>query len=136
MIMERIKKQYPLFIIENYIKKPKARQSEETKRKISEALKGKPKPESVKKKISNSLKGRSSFEGKRHREDTKAMMSIRKRGNKHTKDYYWVHDPSGDEEKRIRDRLKVPEGFSLGRDYYSTEPGFYYFKLRLRSSNS
>lgn len=131
VITERIKKQYPLFILEKYIfKKRVAVFSEETRKKMSLSKLGKPRDEVTRKKISAGLKGRSNFQGKKHKEESKEKIAEAKLGNQHNKNTYWIHDPSGDTEKKVKDRNQVPKGFSLGRDYYSTEPGLYYFKKK------
>lgn len=123
----RILRSYPQFIIEEVWQKVKQPVSEETKRKISESKIGKPRDPETRAKISAGLKGRSNFQGKRHNDETKKAMAEKKLGNQHVKDYIWVHDPRGDKEKRVKTRMEIPVGFSEGRDYYSTEPGFYYF---------
>lgn len=107
--------------------------SEETRKKLSLAKLGKPRDELTRKKISLASKGRSNFQGKRHSDETKQKMAEKKLGNSHTKDYHWAHDPRSDKETRVKERSDVPSGFSLGRDYYSTEPGLYHFKERIRS---
>lgn len=129
-ISERIKKQYPLYSIVEFFTRPRKPHTEETKRKMALAKIGKPRDEATKQKISIARKGKSNFEGKKHNEETKKIMAEKKLGNQHVKDLRWVHDPRGTEEKRVKDRTKVPVGFSLGRDYYSTEPGLYYFKKK------
>lgn len=129
----RLQKSYPQFIIEELYQKVKQPFSEETRRKISESKKGKPRDPETRAKISAGLKGRSNFQGKKHKIETKEVMREKKLGNQHVKDYVWVHDPKGDKEKRVKTRMDVPPGFSKGRDYYSTEPGLFYFlKKRIK----
>lgn len=130
IIKKRVMRSYPTFILEEWIQKPRFH-SEETKRKISESLKGRSKKPETCAKISKRLKGRSNFQGKRHTLSTKQTMREKKIGNQHVKDTFWAHDPRSDKEARVRSRHQLPSGFILGRDYYSTEPGLYY----LRSTN-
>ena len=112
--------------------------SDETKRKMSEAKMGKPRDEATRQKISAGLKGRSNFQGKRHSADTKDIMAEKKLGNQHTKDSYWAYNSRSDTETRVRDRNKLPPGYSLGRDYDSIEVGLYHIdehrKLKARNS--
>ena len=130
-VTERLRRNYPTFIIEEHFKKVH-RHTEDAKRRIALARTGKKWDEETKKKISNTMKGKSNFEGKRHTEETKKQMAVMKLGNKHVRDTFWVHDPKSDAERRVRDKSEIPEGFQEGRDYYSTEPGLYYFVNRLR----
>ena len=95
---------------------------------MSEAKMGKPRDEATRQKISRGLKGRSNFQGKHHNYETKEIMAEKKIGNKHTKDTYWAHDPRSDKETRVKDMHRLPYGYQLGRDYYSTEAGLYYFR--------
>jgi hypothetical protein len=128
IIAERVKKGHPGFTFTYQYLKERAPISEEARKKISQSKLGKPRDEQTRLKISQGLKGRSNFQGKQHNIETKEVMSEKKRGNAHTKGYHWVHDPRGSEERRVKTRLDVPVGFQLGRDYYSTEAGLYYFK--------
>ena len=100
--------------------------SDETRRKMSEAKKGKARDEATKKKISNSLKGRSNFEGKKHSEETKRKMSQKKYKNKHAKELYWAHNPRTQNEIRVRDMHKLPVGYVLGRSHDWYENWAYY----------
>lgn len=120
---------YPSFTIEQYVVKERKIyvQTEQHKANLRASLLGKPRSPEVRAKISASCKGRSNFQGKSHTKETKARMAERKLGNKHTKDTIWAHDPRADTEVRVRDLKEIPKGFSKGRDYYSTEPGLYYF---------
>jgi len=127
VIKARMLRSYPGFSFEEMFQVSKTF-SEETKKKISESKIGKPRDELTRRKISLALKGRSNFNGKKHSDETKTVMSEKKIGNQHTKDTYWAHDPRSDKETRVKDRRDVPPGYSLGRDYYSTEAGLYYFK--------
>lgn len=125
-IKERVARSYPKYIITEAYHKVN-RHTEEARKKISESKIGKPRDEETRKKISDALKGRSNFQGKKHSEETKQQMRLKKLGNQHVKDYYWAHDPNGDREIRVKSREDIPEGFRQGRDYYSTESGLYYF---------
>ena len=135
VITARVLRSYPGYTIEQLERKKPTPMSDETKRKISEAHKGVPRSEETKQKISQSLKGRSNFVGKSHSEETREVMAEKKLGNQHTKEYHWVYDPRGQREKRVRNRRDVPTGFSLGRDYYSTEAGLYHFKEIKKTTN-
>ena len=128
IIKQRLSRNYPQAIFEDYFVKIRKR-SPETIEKIRQARLGKPRPDWVRQKISNAKKGVSQFQGKRHTEESKRLIAIKKFGNQHVKDTIWAHDPRGDEEQRVRDLKDMKEGFSKGRDYYSVEPGLYYFKL-------
>ena len=132
LLKQKLTRNYPeatfeyYFIIERKL-------SAETKAKIGLSKVGKPRPEWVRQKISNSKKGVSQFAGKKHSEKTKQIMALKKLGNKHVKDTIWAHDPKGDTEQRVRTLQDIKPGFSQGRDYYSVEPGLYYFlKARKR----
>ena len=65
--------------------------SEETKKKISMAIKGKPKSEEMKKKLSETNKQRRgsdcSFYGKKHTEETKRKMSEANKGKKFSEEH-------------------------------------------------
>lgn len=135
VITARVLRSYPGYTIEQLERKKPTPMSDETKRKISEAHKGVPRSEETKQKISQSLKGRSNFVGKSHSDETKEVMAEKKLGNQHTKEYHWVYDPRGQREKRVKNRRDVPPGFSLGRDYYSTEAGLYHFKEIKKTTN-
>lgn len=131
-ISTRLLRSYPGFTIEQVLQKEKIPISKESRKKISDSKIGRPRDEATRQKISAALKGRSNFKGKRHSEETKSVMSDKKIGNSHTKEYYWVHDPGSEKEKRVRTRADVPRGYSLGRDYYSTEAGLYFFNINRR----
>lgn len=127
VIKERLLRSYPQAEFIEYFVKERRKFSEETKRKMSLAMLGKPRPQWVKDKISQSKKGVSQFAGKRHTEETKRKMALKKLGNDHAKNTIWAHDPRGTEEQRVKSLLDIKPGFSQGRDYYSVEPGLYYF---------
>jgi len=127
IISTKLLRSNPGFTVDHDFQKEKVTFSEESRKKISDSKIGKPRDEATRQKISTALKGRSNFKGKTHSPETKLAMSEKKLGNSHTKEYYWVHDPRSDKEKRVKSRLDVPTGYSLGRDYYSTEAGLYFF---------
>lgn len=132
IVSTKLIRSYPSFIIEKDLQKEKAPISIESRKKMSESKKGKPRDEATRLKISAALKGRSNFKGKSHTPETKLAMSEKKLGNSHTREYYWVYDPNTDIEKRVKTRLDIPKGYFLGRDYYSTEAGLYYFNINRR----
>lgn len=94
--------------------------SEEYRRKLSEAKKGRKLDSAVKAKISSTMKGKSNFQGKKHSYESKRLIGAAQIGNSNVKDSNWVFDPRGTKELRIKDS-NVPSGFSKGRDYYSIE---------------
>lgn len=134
LIKPRIQKSYPGFQITELFKKIKFF-SEESRKRISESKKGKPRDPLTRAKISAGLKGRSNFQGKKHTQETKSKMAEKKIGNDHAKDLVWAHNPRGDAETRVKTLKDIPKGFSKGRDYYSTEPGLYYFKQKNLKEN-
>lgn len=127
-IKQRVLRSYPAYEIEEWFQKEKLTLTTEHREKISASKRGKPRDEETRKKISLALKGRSNFQGKQHSTETKSIMAQKKIGNQHTKESLWAHDPRGSKEVRVRNLKDIPVGFSKGRDYYSTEPGLYYFK--------
>ncbi len=79
--------------------------SEETKQKISEAMKGKQKTEETKQKISEAMKGNKhgvGNKGKEKTEDQKKIISMNKKG--HT--YNLGRKHSEETKKKISDKLK------------------------------
>jgi len=116
--------------IKFWIKKSRAgfKHSDETRRKMSEAKKGRARDETTKKKISETMKGKSNFEGKKHSEETKRKMARKKYDNKHAEKLYWAHNPRTQQEIRVKDMHRLPVGFILGRshDWYER---WAYFKL-------
>jgi len=126
----RLLRSYHEYEFIELFQKEKKPVSEEARRKMSLAKLGKPRDETTKQKISKGLKGRSNFQGKKHNPETKEVMAEKKLGNDHAKELYWVHDPRGTKEKRIKDRNSLPPGYAIGRDYYSTEAGLYHFKTK------
>ena len=127
----RLLRSYNGYEIIELFQKEKKPVTEEARRKMSLAKLGKPRDETTRQKISKGLKGRSNFQGKKHNPETKEVMAEKKFGNDHAKELYWVHDPRGTKEKRIKDRNSLPPGYAIGRDYYSTEAGLYSFKTKI-----
>lgn len=138
VIRTRLLRSYDSYKFVEWYQAVRKPMSEETRRKMSEAKLGKPRDDATRQKISAGLKGRSNFQGKKHTADTKDVMAEKKLGNQHTKDSYWAYDPRSDKETRVRDRNKLPPGYTLGRDYESIEVGLYhideYRKSRARNS--
>jgi hypothetical protein len=91
--------------------------SDETKEKMRQAKLGNVIPEETRRKISQTMKGKSNFEGKKHTEETKRKMALRKLKNDHAKGLYWAHNPDTDQEIRVKSRHFLPEGYVLGRKY-------------------
>lgn len=135
IILARLQRNYLGFeIVESYVytRPKKDFLTPEQRKALDDRRKGVPRSPEVRQKISNTLKGRSSFQGKKHTPESKAKIASKKIGNDHVKDTIWAHDPRSDTEIRVRDRKEIPEGFSKGRDFYSTEPGLYYFNINHR----
>ena len=133
IIKTRLQRSYGMYKFVEWYQVARKPMSDETKRKMSEAKMGKPRDEATRQKISAGLKGRSNFQGKKHTADTKDIMAEKKLGNQHTKDSYWAYDPVSNEETRVRDRNKLPPGYTLGRDYDSTEIGLYHIDEHRKS---
>ena len=133
IIASRILRSLPGYEIEKVFAAGKKVLSAEHRRILSETKKGKPRDEATRAKISATLKGRSSFQGKKHREESKRKIAESKYGNDHAKNRIWAFDPRGKKEVRVLSIRDIPVGFSKGRDYYSTEPGLYFFKEWIRS---
>lgn len=130
LIKTRLERQYPNYIFEEYYikvrKKSPQKKSDRSYWKI-----GKPRSEETKRKISEKMKGKSNFEGKRHREGSKRAIGQKQIGNDHVKDTKWIHlDTVETNEKRVRSLADVKAPYLIGRDYYSVEPGLYYFLER------
>jgi len=132
IVTQRTLRSLPNYIVEEKFAKIKI-VTEESRRKMALAKLGKARDEETKRKISQTMKGKSNFQGKRHSEDSKKKQARAKINNQNTKNMYWAHNPRTDEEKRIKDRNKLPANFILGRDYYSTESGLYAFKISTKS---
>lgn len=129
VIKQRLLRSYPEAKFEEYFIKIRLPKSPEHRERLRQSKLGKPRPEWVRKKISLAKKGVSQFAGKKHTEETKRIMAIKKLGNQHVKDTIWAHDPRGREEQRVRDLKQMKIGFSKGRDYYSIEPLICAFRL-------
>lgn len=129
-ITPRVLRSYPGFELVEEFQKPKYVMTPEHKQALINSKLGKPRSEEVRKKISETKKGKSNFEGKRHSYETKRLMAARKIGNQHNKNYVWAHNPDTDKEIMVKSRLDIPKGYSMGRDYYSVEPGMYSWSLR------
>ena len=85
--------------------------TEEAKKKMMEAHKGKPVSEETKKKLREAKKGENNpFYGKKHTEESKKMMAEAKKGNTWTKGRLWFNN--GEINKRCFD---CPPGFVPGR---------------------
>jgi hypothetical protein len=128
IIKEKILKSYSNFVFIEFYKPAKRVLSAEARKKISDSKVGLKRDAATRAKISAGLKGRSNFQGKKHNEGTKAVMSDKKLGNNHVKDKVWAHDPRCEKEIRVKDRRSIPVGFVKGRDYYSIENFIYYGK--------
>ena len=128
-IMSRLVKNYPDYNIEEHFVKIKKVSSNEGRKNVPSPLLGIPRSLEVRAKISAACKGRSNFQGKSHNAETKAKMATAKMGNDHVRGKVWAHDPRSDKEVRVNDMKEIPNGFSRGRDYYSTEHGLYYFNI-------
>lgn len=134
VIKTRLMRSYPNATIKEFFLKSKPPISEETRKLLSLKKLGKPRPDWVRQKISQSKKGISQFQGKKHTEETKRVMAMKKIGNDHAKDTIWAHNPRSDQETRVKDLKDIPEGFSKGRDYYSCEHGIYYLRQYTKSA--
>lgn len=130
LIRSRLERQYPNYAFEEYYIKVR-KKSTHKKTDMSYWKIGKPKSEETKRKISEKMKGKSNFAGKRHSQETKHIMAQKKIGNDHVKDTKWVHlDTVEINEKRVKSLADVKAPYMIGRDYYSVEPGLYYFLER------
>lgn len=122
IILPRILRSYNGYkVIEHYRRKQRISASEETRMKISLIKRGIPRPIESNMKTSMTMRGRSNFQGKRHSDETKSVMSSKALGNQRVAGLYWCHNPVTGVEKRVKDRNNLPPGFILGRDYDSTE---------------
>lgn len=133
IIRSRLQRSYGRYEFVEWYQTVRKPMSEETRRKMSEAKKGKPRDEATRQKIAAGLKGRSNFQGKKHTAETKDVMAEKKLGNDHAKELYWAYDPRADKETRVKDRNKLPPGYILGRDYDSIEVGLYHIDEHRKS---
>lgn len=136
IIKPRILRNYIGFQFVEEFQKPKYVMSPEHKQALINSKLGKKRSEEVKKKISLAKKGKSNFEGKKHTYETKRLMSARKIGQAQHKEYIWAHDPVSDKEIMVKNRSEIPKGYSQGRDYYSTEAGLYEMNVAGKRSRS
>ena len=130
IIKERLLRFYPNFIFVEHFKR-KAVFTEESRRKIRDSKIGGKHTEETKRKISAARKGKGNFVGKNHSPEAKRLIADAKYGNQHSKGLIWYHDPRGDKEIRVKSYKEVPVGFSQGRDYYVMEQLIYASKNRL-----
>lgn len=125
VIVERIKKTYPKIEF-----KTKFRThivfTDEMRNKIRQKKLGKARCEVFKNKMRIRFKGVSIFQGHKHKDDFKKFMSDKMKNNQINKGLYWVYNPITNQEKRIKDRTKIPQGFRLGRNHDSIEEGLYH----------
>ena len=119
-IKERIARQYPKLEIKYRIRTP-VNFTPEIRNKIRLKKLGKKRCDVFKNKLRVLYRGRSIFQGQKHTLDYKKFMSNIMKGNSHNKGTFWVYNPYTDEEKKVRDRNKIPEGFRLGRNPYSVD---------------
>lgn len=125
VVKARVLRSYNGFAVEEQMQKPKYVMTPEHKQALINSKLGKKRSEEVRKKISQAKKGKSNFEGKKHSYETKRLMSAKKIGKAQHKDYIWAHDPNSDKEIMVKEIKDIPKGYSKGRDYYSTEDGLY-----------
>ena len=123
-ISQRIARQYPKFELKTSLKRCVIFTTQ-IREKIRQKKLGKARCEVFKKKMRARYRGISIFQGHRHTEAYKKFMSNKMKNNSHNKGLYWIYNPYTDEEKRIRDRTKIPEGFRFGRNPSSTEHAIY-----------
>ena len=67
----------------------------------------------TRRKISQTMKGHSNFEGKRHSHATKLQIGFSQEGHKNAKDHKWATDKESGEEHRVKGKL--PKGLRWGR---------------------
>lgn len=130
LVKPRVLRSYIGFELVEEYQKPRYVMTPEHKQALINSKLGKKRPEEVRKKISMTKKGKSNFEGKKHSYETRRVMAARKIGNQHNKNYVWAHNPDTDVEIMVKSPMDIPKGYSKGRDYYSTEPGMYAWRLR------
>lgn len=128
LVFSRLQRTYHNYEVSEYFYKKLPPFTAEHRQRISASKLGKSRDEATKAKISDTMKGKSNFEGKKHTEKTKKVMSEKKIGNDHAKNMIWAYNAAEDKETRVLKGNKIPEGYIKGRDYLSYEPGLYYFK--------
>ena len=124
IISERIKRQYPKLEIRTKFR-TQIIFTDEMRNKIRQKKLGKARCEVFKNKMRIRFKGVSIFQGHKHKDDFKKFMSEKMKNNQLNKGLFWVYNPVTNQEKRIKDRNKIPEGFRLGRNHDSIEEGLY-----------
>lgn len=67
----------------------------------------------TRRKISQTMKGRSNFEGHKHTHATKLQIGFSQEGHRNAKDHKWATDKESGEEHRIKGKL--PKGLRWGR---------------------
>lgn len=119
-IIEQLKRNYRNHSIDRRVKVKKQFGwkfwSDESKLKarknISRALTGLLKSEEHKRAISEARKGKGNFTGKKHTEYTKALLSHSRKGKDPIKGKRWCHNPLTGEERRLYDLV---DGYVWGR---------------------
>ena len=106
-------------------KKVKKVFTEEGRAKLSAHRKGLKKSEEHKRKIAEARKGRGNFTGKRHSAESKLAIGEAMLGNDHVKGRLWIYDSRGDKEKRVNPQNGIPLGYSRGRDPEAMENGIF-----------
>ncbi len=125
IITERIKRQYPKLELRSKFR-TQINFTDEIRNKIRQKKLGKSRCEVFKQKMRIRFKGISFFAGQKHTDDYKKFMSDRMKNNQINKGLYWIYNPFTNQEKRIKDRTKIPQGFRLGRNHDSIEEGLYH----------
>lgn len=116
-IKQRLQKSYPQASFKDYFYKKRKPYSPESIERYRQSKLGKPRPEYVRQKISMAKKGVSQFQGKRHTEETKRVMALKKLGNQHVKNTIWIYNADRDKERRVLNLQSVPSGYRTGRNY-------------------
>ena len=115
IVKPKITRQYPKCeVVEDfYLRKVF---SEETRKKLAQAKLGKARPDWVRDKISSKMKGKSNFEGKKHRRDSRIKTALSMMDNNCIDGHKFIYNPTTNQEKRVKDIIKLPPGFRLGRN--------------------
>lgn len=132
ILKAKLLKFYPNFVFVEHFKH-KINFTEEVRKKIRDSKIGGKHSEETKRKISAARKGKGNFVGKNHSSESKKLIAEAKLGNDHAKDLQWFHDPRGEKEIRIKSYKEAPVGFSKGRDYYVMEQLIYAAKNRFNN---
>jgi len=125
ILKDKLKKFYPNFVFIEHYKPGKVKLTEESRKKIRDSKIGSKHSEETKKKMSAARKGKGNFIGKNHSHESKRMIAAAKYGNNHAKGLQWFHDPRSEKEVRVKSYKEAPVGFSQGRDYYAIEELLY-----------